>query len=49
MGHQSAPNGSLGLPCGLYQFMSHSEGTALLLESKWLLYNPNVVLIVRYG
>ena len=31
-----APHGSLGLPCGLYQFMSHTEGTALLFESKWL-------------
>ena len=26
------------LPCGLYQFMSLSEGTALLFESEWVLY-----------
>ena len=37
MGYQTAPDGSLGPPCGLYQFWSHTEGTALLLESKWLL------------
>ena len=37
MGYQTAPNGSLGPPLGLYQFMSHNEGTALLLESEWLL------------
>ena len=24
-----------GLPFGLHQFMSHTEGTALLFESKW--------------
>ena len=38
MGYQAAPDGSLVLPCGLYQFMSNTEGTALLFESKWLLY-----------
>ena len=27
MGYQTAPHGSLGLPCGLYQFMSLTEGT----------------------
>ena len=32
MGYQAAPHGSLGLPSGLYQFMSHTVGTALLLE-----------------
>ena len=38
MGYQAAPDGSLVLPCGLYQFMSITEGKALLFESKWLLY-----------
>ena len=38
MGYQTAPHGSLGLPCGLYQFMSLSEGTALLFESELVLY-----------
>ena len=38
MGYQTAPYGSLGLPCGLYQFMSLTEGTALLFESEWVLY-----------
>ena len=38
MGYQAAPNVSLVLPCGLYQFMSNTEGKALLFESKWLLY-----------
>ena len=33
-----APHGSLGLPCGLYQFLSLTEGTALLFESEWVLY-----------
>ena len=28
--------GSLGPPCGLYQFMSNTEGSALLIECKWL-------------
>ena len=32
-GYQTAPHGSLGLPCGLYQFMSLTEDTALLFES----------------
>ena len=26
MGYQAAPDGSLGPPCGLYQFWSHTEG-----------------------
>ena len=26
-----------GLSCGLYQFMSHTEGTVLLFESEWVL------------
>ena len=30
MGYQAAPDGSLVLPCGLYQFMSNTEGKALL-------------------
>ena len=38
MGYQTAPHGSLGLPCGLYQFMSPTEGTALLFESELVLY-----------
>jgi len=38
MGYQAAPDGSLGPPCGLYQFWSHTEGTALLLEYRWLLW-----------
>ena len=38
MGYQTAPHGSLGLPCGLYQFMSLTEGTALLFESELVLY-----------
>ena len=33
MGYQTAPHGSLGLPYGLYQFMSLSEGTALIVHS----------------
>ena len=37
-GYQTAPHGSLGLPCGLYQFMSLAESTALLFESEWVLY-----------
>ena len=28
--------GSLVFPCGLYQFMSNTEGKALLFGSKWL-------------
>ena len=35
--YKTVPNVSLGLPCGLYQFMSLTEGTALFFESKWLL------------
>ena len=27
----------IGIPCGLYQFMSHTEGTALLFEFEWVL------------
>ena len=38
MGYQTAPHGSLGLPCGLYQFMSLTEGTALLFESELVIY-----------
>ena len=38
MGYQTAPHGSLGLPCGLYQFMSLTEDTALLFESELVLY-----------
>ena len=38
MGYQAAPDGSLVLSCGLYQFMSNTEGTALLFESKWWVY-----------
>ena len=38
MGYQTAPHGNLGLPCGLYQFWSFTEGTALLFESKLVLY-----------
>ena len=38
MEYQIVPHSSLGLPCGLYQFMSLTEGTALLFESKWVLY-----------
>ena len=38
MGYQTAPHGSLGLPCGLYQFMSLTEGTALPFESEWVLH-----------
>ena len=34
MGYQTALHGSLGLPCGLYQFMSLTEGTALLFGSE---------------
>ena len=34
MGYQNAPaGGSLSPPCGLYQFMSHTEGTALAVLS----------------
>ena len=38
MGYQTAPHGSLGFTCGLYQFPSLTEGTALLFESEWVLY-----------
>ena len=38
MGYQTAPHSSRGLPCGLYQFMSLTEGTALPFESEWVLY-----------
>ena len=38
MGYQAAPHGSLGLPYGLYQFMSVTKGTAQLFESEWVLY-----------
>ena len=38
MGYQTAPHGSLSLPCGLYQFMSLTEGTVLLFDSEWVLY-----------
>ena len=37
MGYKTAPKGNLGLPCGLYQFMSHTEGAALLFESERVL------------
>ena len=37
MGYQTAPHGSLGLPYGLYQFMSLTEGTPLLFESELVL------------
>ena len=32
MGYQAAPDGSLVLPCGLYQFMSNIEGKVLLFD-----------------
>ena len=38
MGYQTAPHSSLGLPRGLYQFMSLTEGMALLFESELVLY-----------
>ena len=38
MGYKTAPHGSLGLPCGLYQFMSLTEGTALLFGSELVFY-----------
>ena len=38
MEYQTAPHGSLGFPCGLYQFMSLTEGTALLFESELVFY-----------
>ena len=38
MGYQTAPHGSLGLPCGLYQFLPLTEGTALLFEYELVLY-----------
>ena len=31
------PHASLGLLCGLYQFVPQTEGIALLFESEWLL------------
>ena len=37
MGYQTAPYRNLGLPGGFYQFMSHTEGTVMLFESKWVL------------
>ena len=44
MGYQTAPHGSLGLPCGLYQFMSLTEGTALLFESELVPALPHLRL-----
>ena len=44
MGYQIAPHGSLILPCGLYQFMSHTEGTALLFESDRCFNPPSTPL-----
>ena len=38
MGYQTAPQGGLGLPGGLYQFMALTEDTALPFESEWVLY-----------
>ena len=35
--YQTAPHSSLDLLCGLYQFMSLTEGTALLFESELVL------------
>ena len=37
MGYKTASSGILGLPYGLYQFMSNTEGTALMFESEWFL------------
>ena len=34
MGYQAAPHASLGLLCGLCQFVPQAEGTALLFESE---------------
>ena len=34
MGLHGVPNGNRGIPGGLYQFVSHTEGTALLFKSK---------------
>ena len=51
MGYQTAPHSSLGVPCGLYQFMSLTEGTALLYESVgalthlWLPTHPQSVIL----
>ena len=38
MGYKTTHHGSLGLPCGLHQFMSFTEGKALLFESELVLY-----------
>ena len=38
MGYQTAPHGGLGLPGSLYQFMAHTEGTAMPFESEWVQY-----------
>ena len=49
MGYQIAPHKGLGLPCGLYQFMSHIEGTALLFEFIHALpYTPRRVTISNW-
>ena len=37
VGYQTAPYASPALLCGLYQFVSHTEGITLLLEFEWLL------------
>ena len=37
MEYQAAPHASLGFLSGLYQLVPHTEGTALLFESEWLL------------
>ena len=37
MGSEIVSHSSVGLLCGLHQFMSNTEGTALLFESEWML------------
>ena len=41
MGHQATPHGSLCLPCGFYQSVSHTEGIALLFELEWVPKAPH--------
>ena len=49
MGYHAAPHASLGLFCGLYQFVPQTEGTALLFESEWLLWNSADLQVMVEG
>ena len=48
MGYQAAPHASLGLLCGLYQFVPQTEGTALLFGSECT-HNRRVHMYMKNG